>query len=150
MRKQKAQDRRPRKLRILCIDKERPLVEILKDTLELEDYTVDTACDGQIGLEKFFAAFRAGQPFDAVITELNLPGLNGSDIATRIKQTSPDVRVIMLTAPVLCLTAEPSMPAGVDHLLSKPVTVDELRNVLSIALHHQVNLMKTRRLGVVL
>lgn len=150
MRKRKAQDRRPRKLRVLCIDKERPLVEILKDTLELENYTVVTACDGQQGLEKFFMARRAGHPFDAVITELNLPGRNGSDIATKIKQAAPAVRVIMLTAPALCLRAEPAMPPGVDHLLSKPVTADELRAALANSLHRQVNLMKTRGFGVVL
>ena len=106
------------------------MLDILKDVLEHEGHTVETASDGQAGLDSFRVAREAGQPFDTVLTDLNMPGLRGDSVAARIKQESPATLVVMLTGLAPCLTAEATTSRAIDYLLTKPVTISELRRVL--------------------
>ena len=105
-------DERP--LRILCIDDEPLLRELLKEVLEFERHKVCTADGGQTGLEAFQAAKDRGEPFDAVITDLGMPYVDGRQVAQTIKNGSPSTPVIMLTGWGTMLNEKGDIPTNVD------------------------------------
>lgn len=119
-----------RSLRILCIDDEPKLRQLLHEVLEIERHQVTVATGGQEGLELFRSNLRAGEPYDAVITDLTMPDIDGRQVARVIKAESPQTPVIMLTGwgPML-KTDEPTPPA-VDAVLGKPPHPQELSNLL--------------------
>ena len=77
--------------RLLLIDNDPDLVEALRIRLEHEGYTCVTACTGAQGLIRFL-----DDDFDLVISDLNMPGGDGVDMITRIRETS-DVPVVVVT-----------------------------------------------------
>ncbi len=84
-------------LHLLCIDDEPLLRELLKEVLEFYRHRVEVADGGEAGLQAFQKANTRGEPFDAVITDLGMPGVNGREVAEKIKTQSPKTPVIMLT-----------------------------------------------------
>ena len=107
-------------LRILAVDDQPVLCEILTEYLAEELHTVATAADGVEAWEKF----QAGE-FDLVITDKAMPGMNGDQLAAQVKAASPDARVILLTG--YGATHEgPDLPANIDMIVDKPVTREAL------------------------
>lgn len=121
----------PKSLHILCIDDEPLLRELLKELLGYCHHEVETADGGQAGLDIFFAARNGGRPFDAVITDLGMPNVDGRQVTERIKAISPDTAVIMLTGWGMMLddTGE-KKNSKVDALVSKPPRLEELNQTL--------------------
>jgi len=93
--------------------------------LEQDGHAVTEATDGRDGFEKF----KSGS-FDLVITDRAMPRMNGDQLAAAVKEISPGTPVIMLTGfgDIMDVTGE-TVP-GVDRFLSKPVSVQALREVL--------------------
>jgi len=120
-----------RSLRILCIDDEPLLRELLKDVLEFQNHQVETAEGGEEGLKIFEEARTKGKPFDAVITDLGMPGLNGRQVAAKIKEQAPWTGVIMLTGWGMMLEERGEKAVEADVVLSKPPRVDELVEVVT-------------------
>lgn len=120
-------------LHILHIDDESGVRLLLKDMLGIWGHIVEEADDGHAGLELFRAAQRDGDPFDLVITDFQMPGLSGSDVARRIKKLSSETRVIMLTSSARDFSDNGGTPSGVDLLLQKPVSVSQLAQALFVA-----------------
>jgi len=118
-------------LRVLCIDDEPLLRESLKAILESYDHKVETADGGQSGVEAFERARSQGQPFDAVLTDLGMPGLDGRHVAKRIKAESPGTPVIMLTGWGVMLDERDENVERVDAILSKPPRINELVETLA-------------------
>jgi signal transduction histidine kinase/ActR/RegA family two-component response regulator len=118
-------------LRLLCIDDEPLLRELLKEILEFYHHDVETADGGEMGLEAFRKARLAGQPFDVVITDLGMPVVDGRQVAEKIKAESPDTPVIMLTGWGTMLEDKGERVPRVDAVLSKPPRVAELVDTLS-------------------
>lgn len=119
-----------RPLRILYIDDEPLLRELLKEMLERDQHRVEVRDDGQAGLEAFRAAQTRGGPFDVVITDLGMPHLDGRQVATAIKQESPLTPVVMLTGWGAFMKDDESPPVSVDGVLSKPPRSAEIREML--------------------
>jgi len=117
-------------LRLLCIDDEPLLRELLKEVLEFQKHTVETAETGEAGLNQFQQAARNGRGFDAVITDLGMPGVNGMEVARRIKAESPATPVILLTGWGAIPDEEKSFPIRVDAVLSKPPRMNDLKQTL--------------------
>lgn len=118
------------RLRILCIDDE-PLVRlVLKEMLESEGHTAESADGGKNGLNMFFEALQVGRPFDLVMTDLGMPYLDGREVVRRIKHDSPQTPVILLTGWGGRMKAEESIPSSVDYILAKPPTVNKIREAL--------------------
>jgi signal transduction histidine kinase/ActR/RegA family two-component response regulator len=113
-------------LRILCIDDEPLLREMLKEILEFYQHRVETADGGEAGLELFQQAQANSKPFDLVITDLGMPGVNGREVAEKIKSQSPRTAVVMLTGWGTMLEERGDEVAKVDAVLSKPPRVNEL------------------------
>jgi signal transduction histidine kinase/ActR/RegA family two-component response regulator len=122
-------------LRVLCIDDEPLLRELLKEVLEFEKHEVVTADGGQTGLQAFQAARDRGEPFDIVITDLGMPHIDGRSVAHTIKTNSPETPVVMLTGWGIMLNERGDLPTNVDAILSKPPRPAELHETLIRVVH---------------
>lgn len=118
-------------LRILCIDDEPLLRELLKELLEYSRHLVETADGGQSGLDRFEAARAQGKPFDVVITDLGMPYIDGRQVAERIKGNSPNTPVILLTGWGAMLDEKEGVITHVNAVLSKPPRVTELNETVA-------------------
>ena len=68
--------------------------------------------------------------FELVVTDRAMPEMGGDQLAAAIERDRPDIPVIMLTGFGDLMTAKGEQPAGVDALVSKPVTLDKLTQAI--------------------
>jgi PAS domain S-box-containing protein len=120
-----------RPMRLLLIDDDPLLLRSLRDALELDEHEVVTAEGGQAGIDAFAAETRAGRSFDAVITDLGMPYVDGRKVAVRIRQLGGHIPIIMLTGWGHRMITTDDKPDQVDRVLSKPPKMAELRNTLA-------------------
>lgn len=107
--------------KILIVEDDRAVQRALKHLLVSEDYRVETAGDGTSALE----AFRSSGP-DLVILDLRLPGKPGREVCREIKQTSPSVPVIILSAKTDVTDKVLLLELGADDYVTKPFSPREL------------------------
>jgi DNA-binding response OmpR family regulator len=107
--------------RILVVEDDRAVHRALKRLFEPEGYAVDTAFDGQSGLE----TFRSAQP-SAVVLDLRLPGMPGRDVCREIKLSAPAVPVIVLSAASDVMDKVLLLELGADDYVTKPFSPKEL------------------------
>jgi CheY-like chemotaxis protein/anti-sigma regulatory factor (Ser/Thr protein kinase) len=117
--------------RILCIDDDALVRDLVTEMLKGDGHTVEAAENGQVGLNTFRAAARLGEPFDAVLVDFGMPYLDGREVAQLIKRESPRTPVVMLTAWAKELKAQGRVPDRVDAILEKPPKIEDLRAALS-------------------
>jgi len=115
-----------RRFRILVVDDEPLMCEVLTEYLTRDGHTVETAANGREGLEKFHRGW-----FDVVITDRGMPEMSGDQMAASIKRTAPTKPVILLTGFGDLILAAGEKPAGIDSVISKPVTAAALRKALA-------------------
>jgi signal transduction histidine kinase/ActR/RegA family two-component response regulator len=116
--------------RVLCIDDEPLLRELLKELLEYSKHIVETADGGEDGLRRFEAARQSGKPFDIVITDLGMPHVDGRQVAERVKSNSPKTPVILLTGWGAMLDDKGASPSHIDAVVSKPPRLTELNETV--------------------
>ena len=104
--------------------------ELLKEILECDGHQVHVADSGQSGLDAFRAAKKDGKPFDAVITDLGMPHLDGRQLAQILKKESPSTPIIMMTGWATLMKGEEDLPLHVDGVLNKPPRITELQETL--------------------
>jgi two-component system, OmpR family, response regulator MprA len=108
--------------RILVIDDETKIVEVLRRGLSYEGYQVDVAYDGESGLSQA----RREAP-DLVILDVMMPGLDGLEVCRRLRaQGWSDLPILMLTARDAVPDRVAGLDAGADDYLVKPFAFDEL------------------------
>lgn len=115
-----------RSLDVLVVDDEPMNRDVMAQYLTGDGHRVQTASNGHEGLEQF----KAGH-FDVVLTDQAMPGLNGGELAGLIKALAPTVPVILVTGFGDILEATDGQPAGVDLILTKPVSMAVLRETLA-------------------
>jgi CheY-like chemotaxis protein len=120
----------PQRLRVLIVDDDPIVLRSLCDTLEHDGHLVTPVNSGQKGIE-VFRAQPANQSFDAVITDLGMPHVDGGKVAGAVKGASPATPVILLTGWGQRLEEEGDLPAHVDRVLAKPPKLHELREALA-------------------
>ena len=121
----------PSRVRILVVDDDPMLVKSLRDTLEGDGHVVVTANGGQEGIDSFRLAQNKGEAFAVVITDLGMPYVDGSKVASAIKAAAPSTPIILLTGWGRRLMDEGEMPPHVNRVLSKPPKLRELREALA-------------------
>lgn len=121
----------PRRLRILIVDDDELLLESLQIALESDGHQVTSAQGGQAGIETFLAVQQCDEPFEVVITDLGMPYVDGRKVAARVRAAAPHTPIILLTGWGQRLMADNEQPPQVDHLLSKPPRLHELREALA-------------------
>jgi len=107
--------------RILLVEDEPGLVLTLRDRLVREGYAVDTAIDGESGLER-----AAGEAFDLVLLDVMLPRLGGFDVLKELRKRSVETPVIMLTARGQVVDKVVGLKIGADDYVTKPFEMVEL------------------------
>jgi two-component system response regulator PilR (NtrC family) len=117
------------KTRILVVDDERSMREMLSILLEREGYEAVEAKNGQEALQLFQASL-----FDLVISDIQMPGINGIELLTRIKTLAPEVPVLMITAFATAEQAVDAIKLGAFHYFTKPFNNDEIRALVRNAL----------------
>lgn len=115
--------------RILVVDDQAVLCEILVEYLTSDGHEVETALDGYEALEKFRAASAHGEGFDLLITDRAMPGMNGEGLATGVKALEPCTRVILLTG-YAAVGSGDECPPCIDLVVDKPVTRAALRQAV--------------------
>lgn len=108
-------------IRILLIEDERKIADTLSKGLKELNYHVVTAYDGKIGLRLFESAL-----FNLIITDINLPGINGYELCKIIRNRNQHIPVIMLTALSTTEDKIEGFDAGADDYLVKPFEFKEL------------------------
>jgi len=124
--------RQSRPLRLLIADDDPLIIESLQSVLASEGNYVSCADGGQKAIDMFNAAVATDARFEAVITDLGMPYVDGRKVAAAIKAASPTTPVILLTGWGQRLLADDEIPPGVDHVLSKPPKLRELRGLLAV------------------
>ena len=129
----------PPPLRILVVDDDPLVLKSLRDALEGDGHSVTTADSGQAGIDTFVAARAQGNPFPVVITDLGMPHVDGRKVSSAIKTAAPRTIVLLLTGWGQRLISDGEIPPHVDHVLSKPPKLRELRQVLARSLDSQAS-----------
>ena len=115
--------------RILIVEDEKSMREVLRILLEEEKYVVSTAADGLEGL-----AYIEKDIFDLVVSDIKMPKLDGFGLLKKIKEISPDTLVIMITAFGTTESAIEAMKLGAYDYINKPFNIDEIRLIVRKAI----------------
>ncbi len=115
---------------ILVVDDEEKVASGLRDGLEvLLNCEVAIATGGEQALQ-----FCAQRPFNLLITDYQMPDMNGLALAMRIQQLHPKTRIIMLTAHNSDALRKHAACAAIQHILDKPARLGEIRSAVLKAL----------------
>lgn len=112
---------------ILIVDDNEDVVTTYRVVLERMGYAVDVARDGNECLERI-----EKEPPDLVLLDVLLPGLSGSEVCRKIKETArtSDLPVVAITASVAADTREKMKEVGADAFLLKPIAVSDLNSIV--------------------
>ncbi len=115
-------------MRILVIEDNRDIAANLGDYLEERGHTVDFAADGVTGLH-----LAVTHPFDAIVLDLNLPGMDGLEVCRRLRQEAhKHTPVLMLTARDTLDQKLAGFESGADDYLIKPFALQEVEARLAV------------------
>jgi len=106
---------------ILIIEDNPDLVANLYDYLELQGYVVDAAYDAKSGLQ-----FALENDYDAIVLDLMLPGMDGLEVCSRLRDAGRDLPVLMLTARDTLEDKLEGFDHGADDYMVKPFAMQEL------------------------
>jgi two-component system sensor histidine kinase/response regulator len=129
------------KPRILIIDDEKAICDACSRILTEDKYEVEVASDGESGLAKI-DAFHP----DIVLVDLKMPGINGIEVLSRIREKDPTVVSVVITGFATIESAVDSMKVGAFDFLPKPFTPGQLRIIARRALDNRMALLEAERL----
>jgi DNA-binding response OmpR family regulator len=116
-------------MRVLVVEDEKRLAAGLRSGLEAEGFAVDVALNGTDGLW-----LATEEPYDAIVLDIMLPGISGSDICSRLRELGRWTPILMLTARAGVDDEARALDAGADDYLTKPfsylVLIARLRALL--------------------
>src|SRR5918995_5194368 len=117
---------------VLVIDDEEVMRDILGTLLEREGYSVRLAANGQEGLD-----LARSLPFDAVIVDVMMPGIDGLQVLDELKKHDDELPVLMITAYASMESAISAMKKGAFDYITKPFKNDEVLVVLQNAIERR-------------
>jgi DNA-binding NtrC family response regulator len=120
------------KTTLLVIDDEPNILLSLRRALELEDYGVEVAGSGAIGLEKL-----GEKEIDLVLVDLMMPQMDGLAVLTKVRERAPEIPVVLMSGHATFDTAVQAIKLGAHDFLEKPLVTDKVlitvKNALSFA-----------------
>lgn len=111
----------PSRPRILVVDDEAAIRDLLAKTLALAEYDVDVAPEGRSALERLRTL-----PYDLLITDLKMPGVDGLAVIREARRYKPDLPVIIITGFSTEASAIEAINLGVSGYLTKPFRVPKV------------------------
>ncbi len=117
---------KPESARILVVDDERVIREILTDFLEMEGYAVVSASDGQEALNRL----QAGEQIDLVVTDLKMPNLGGIELIDAISKMKTQPVILVMTGFGTVETAVGAMKRGAYDYILKPFKVEDVVHIV--------------------
>jgi excisionase family DNA binding protein len=118
--------------RVLVVDDEASIRDLLAKTLALAEYDVDVAPDGRSALERLRM-----YPYDLLIADLKMPGMDGLTVIREAKRYKTDLPVIIITGFSTEASAIEAVNLGVDGYLTKPFRVPQVLSAAAKALGEQ-------------
>jgi two-component system OmpR family response regulator len=125
------------KVNILVVDDEAGVRDMLADALRMQQYAVATAVDGHAALREIYEG-----DFDLIISDVNMPKVNGFELLERLRATGNETPVILLTARGDRADVAVGFRAGADDYVTKPFGLEELMLRVEARLKH---LLKAQR-----
>jgi two-component system chemotaxis response regulator CheY len=117
------------KAKILVVDDSGLARRLIRKILEGLGYEVEEAADGAQALERYVLNHH-----DAIILDLLMHGMYGVEVLQKLRELNPELPVIVATADIQKATREQVKEAGAVGLVNKPVTQEQLAEVLTIVL----------------
>jgi len=114
--------------RILIVEDEKSLKEVLTILLEEEGYEITAASNGLEGID-----YLQKDIFDLVVTDIKMPKADGFEVLKKVKEISPSTIVIMITAFGTTESTIEAMKLGAYDYIHKPFKIDEIRHVIEKA-----------------
>jgi two-component system alkaline phosphatase synthesis response regulator PhoP len=108
-------------MRILLVEDEESIRDVVKLNLELEGYEVVATGNGKKALE-----YTQGQHFDLLLLDVMLPDVDGFTITEQVRLTNPEVPILILTAKDMAQDRVTGLKKGADDYLTKPFNLEEL------------------------
>jgi len=119
--------------KILVVDNEKSLRDILAIALRKDGYFIETADDGDTALK-----ILSKENFDLILTDVKMPRMNGVTLLHEAKVCSPETIVIMMTAYASAETAVDAMKQGAYDYLTKPFRLEEVKLIIQNALERRM------------
>jgi len=119
--------------RILVVDDEESVRDVVSKTLTMADYDVDTAEDGPSALERLGSA-----DYDLLITDLKMPGMDGLSVIRAARRRIADLPVVIITGKSTEASAIEAINLGVSGYLTKPFALTRVLSVAARALGEPV------------
>lgn len=119
--------------RILVVDDEQAVRDLLAKTLTMADYDVDSAPDGASAIDRLRAV-----EYDLLITDLKMPGMDGLSVIREARRTAPDLPVIIITGYSTEASAIEAINLGVAGYLTKPFRLPRILAATARALGEPV------------
>ena len=114
---------------VMIIDDEKIVGDMAKLSLEQDGYDVETFLNAEPALKRI-----QEKPFDVVVTDYKMKGIDGMEVLRTIRQLYPETKVIMITAFANLDTAIEALRGDVHDFFPKPVKIRELRTSIRRAL----------------
>ena len=123
------------KRKILVVDDQESMRVLLQDMLEVIGYEVTLAEGGEQAL-----GILRESTFDLVLSDLNMPGMDGTALLRSVKSSTPDLPVVIITGYGTFHTEKRVMREGADGYISKPCTLTKIDKTLAAIFGHKVRL----------
>jgi DNA-binding NtrC family response regulator len=111
--------------RVLLVDDEEEFVETLAERMRNRGMEVATSNSGGDALELIEA-----EPYDVVVLDLQMPGMDGIEALAKIKRRQPDIQVVLLTGHATVEKGVEAMKKGALEFLEKPIDLSKLAEVI--------------------
>ncbi len=129
-------------MNILLIEDEKNLSDALVHILKKEKYTIDTAYDGQQGLDMGLSG-----RYDVILLDIMMPKMNGYDVLKKLREEGISTPVLILTARNLTSEKVKGLDMGADDYLAKPFSTSELLARIRALLRRKTDVINTNELS---
>lgn len=114
------------RFKVLLVDDEQEFVESLSERLQLRNLDAEVAYDGEQALQ----ALAQGKEPDVMVLDLRMPGIDGIEVLRKVRQTHPEMRVVILTGHGTSQDEQEARKLGAFEYMEKPVQIEELDSTL--------------------
>ncbi len=124
---------------VIIVDDEQSYRQLLTLVFEDEGYTIRTAMNGRQAL-----ALLEEEPADIIVSDVKMPDMDGIEMLRAVRESLPDVGVILMTAFASVETAREAFKLGADDFIQKPFDVEELKLIIRKTLEKQALIDENR------